>query len=96
MFIPFMRFLPQSLVSRGFPVLLMYSLFLLSLIFPIFLNTCNFLFLGAFGCFLDLVDLLLPLFFFFPFFIISMTHFSMPNLISYIMTACSYSLFEGF
>ena len=66
-FIPLMKFLWQSLVSRSFLILLRYSFLIFKIFiwlcqFLIFPTTCNFPSLQVFWCFLHLVDLFLPLF----------------------------------
>ena len=91
-----MTFLLQSLISRSFFVLRRYTLFFLHLfiwwyllqIFP----GSNFLLLQVFCFFRDLVVLFLC-YLFFPPFIMSMAHFSMPNSILiywlYILLVCT-------
>ena len=84
-FIPLIRFLLQNLVSRCFLVRLKYFFFLSSpfvwwcpfLIFP---SKCNFPFLQTFWFYLHLAVIFLPLFLFFPLFIISMAHFYIQSL----------------
>ena len=91
-FIPLMRFLLCTLISSNFLVLLRYCFFFFSFFFSILLggahfqSTCKFPFFWAFWYFLYLIVVFLA-FCHFPPFIISMTHFSMPNSLN-ILTAC--------
>ena len=84
LFIPSIRILTQRLISRSFLAFLKKTFFFLLSLFawwcplPIFPDICSFTFLHVFLCFPDR-RVLFILLFCFSFFIINMTHFSIPN-----------------
>ena len=101
MFIPCVKFLQQSLVSRSLLVRLRCSFLLLFFNFlstglmvtlPIFSRTCDFPFLRVFWFFLDLAVLFLPLFVSYRFSLLTWQFFY-AKFHSYILTVYSYCLY---